>query len=152
MKERKPSFKCEPVKIASVPGLKFEPTIGRRAFWVDQINLLRGDPDLMLKILASDKSSITQLQVKAKKENVRLLWAQKDDFLFVRAWVPSEAQARLTLLLREPRTVNELKARGLELNLEAELEALAKRGMCAYKAGKWQLTSVGLNGIGAAHA
>lgn len=143
VKPKSKSFKCELVKRGSVQGLAFAPTLGRRGYWEEQINLLRGDPDGMLRLNADDTSSLMQLRKRAKDAKLQLLFARDGEYLYVRAHIPSEEQHRLILLLREPRTVNELKARGIEVNLEAELQALATKGWAEFKGGKWRLTPKG---------
>ena len=143
MKPKAAKFKCEPIKRSQYPDLVFNATLGRRGYWEEQINLLRGDPDVMLKLVGEDVSSVMQLRQRAKKAGVTLLFAREGDFVFVRAWLPSEDQSRLVLLLREARTVNELKSKGLEMNLEAELQSMASHGHAEYKGGKWKLTPKG---------
>lgn len=136
-------FKCEPVKISTVSDLVFASTLNRRGYWEEQINLLRGNPDTMLRIMADDASSLTQIRTRAKRSGLALLFARKDEFVFVRAWLPSEDQTRLVLLLREERTVNDLRGKGLTMNVEAELQALAAHGHAEFKGGKWRLTNKG---------
>jgi hypothetical protein len=137
------AFKCEAVKRSTRPNLIFAATLSRRGYWEEQVNLLRGDPDMMLKILASDPSSLMQLKNRAKKAGLALLFAREEEYLYIRAYIPSEEQTRLVLLLREPRTVNELRAKGLTMNLEAELHTMAQRGHAVFKKEKWQLTDSG---------
>lgn len=137
------SFKCEVVKVKDVPNVRFAATLGRGGFWAQKINVLRGDPEAALKIQADDQSSLTQLRTQAKKDGLTLLFARDGDYVFVRAFVPSEALNRLVLLLREPRTMNELRTSKLELNLETEVQALIAHGHAQHRAGKYQLTDRG---------
>ena len=143
------SFKCEVVKARDLPEVRFAATLGRGGFWQDKINLLRGDPDAVLKINADDQSSLTQLRTKAKASGLTLLFARSDNFVYVRAFVPSEAQTRLVLLLREPRTINELRGAKLELNVESEVQTLIGRGHAQHRGGKYQLTDRGLEELAA---
>jgi hypothetical protein len=65
--------------------------------------------------------------------------------VFVKVTQLSEAQNRLRLLLREPRTVSELQAKGLELDLKFELANLAEQDLAQLdNKGKWQLTEAGI--------
>lgn len=137
------SFKCEVVKAKDLPEVRFAATLGRGGYWSDRVNLLRGDPEAVLKINAGDQSSLTQLRTQAKKDGLTLLFARSGDHVFIRAFIPSEALNRLVLLLREPRTINELRRSKLELNLEGELQALIAHGHAQHRAGKYQLTDRG---------
>jgi hypothetical protein len=137
------SFKCEVVKAKDLPEVRFAATLGRGGFWANKINLLRGDQDAILKIQADDQSSLTQLRTQAKKDGLTLLFARHEDYVFVRAFVPSEAVNRLVLLLREPRTMNELRGAKLELNIETEVQSLIAHGHAQHRAGKYQLTDRG---------
>jgi hypothetical protein len=137
------AFKCEVVKKREFPDLQFNASLGKRGYWEQQVNLLRGDPDAMLKVRGDDPSSIMQLRKQAKDKGLSLLFAREGEFVFVCAYIPSEAQTRLVLLLREPRTVNEIRAKGLETDVESELQRMAQRGHATFKNGKWQLTEKG---------
>ncbi len=138
------NFKCEVVKAKDVPDvLRFAATLGRGGFWAQKINVLRGDPDAVLRIVADDQSSLTQLRTQAKKDGLTLLFARSGDDVYVRAFIPSEAINRLVLLLREPRTLNELRAAKLELNIEPELQTLIAHGHAQTRGGKYHLTDRG---------
>ena len=126
-----------------MPGLVFSASLSRQGYWTQQVNALRGDPDSMLKILASDASSLTQLRTRAKELKIVLLFARSGEHVYVRAYLPSEEQTRLVLWLREPRTLNELRSKGFEFNLEAELQTLASHGHAEFTRDKWKLTEKG---------
>lgn len=146
------TFKCDVVKAKDVADLRFSTSLARGGFWESKINLLRGDPDAILKINADDQSSLTQLRTKAKKLGLTLLFARNGEHVFVRAWVPSEDQTRLALLLREPRTLLELRNAKLELNVEQEAQRLIAQGHALHRAGKYQLTEKGLDELVARQA
>jgi hypothetical protein len=137
------SFKCEVVKAKDLPDVRFAATLIRGGFWQDKVNLLRGDLDAVLKINGDDSSSMMQLKKQAQKAGVTLLFARHGAHIFVRAFVPTEALNSLVLLLREPRTLNELRGKNLELNLEPELQTLIGHGHALHRAGKYQLTDRG---------
>jgi hypothetical protein len=107
--------------------------MGGRGVWQDRFNSLQASPDNVLRLSANDQSGITQI-----------LWAKAGDFVYVKAFMPSEAQRALILLLREPRSLNELHARKLEVNVEFELQRLAQYGHAEFRASKWQLTEAGI--------
>ncbi len=142
-KDKEKYTRSEMVSISAVSNLHFQESLQRQGYWVEQINRLIANPDKMLKIHADDSSSLQQIRNKAADRKVKLLFARQADFIYVRIWMPSEEQQRLVLLLREPRTVNEIKAKGLEVNVESELKYMSERAQAEFKNGKWQLTKRG---------
>ena len=100
-------------------------------------------PELLMKIGQDDASALMQLRKHAKACGLLLMFAKADGFLFVKGFIPSEEQQRLYLLLREPRTVDELKTKGLQMGLVGELQELQNRGHAQIHRGKWQLTEAG---------
>jgi hypothetical protein len=137
------TFKCDMVALKSVDNLTFSASIGRGGFWAEKVTALRNDMESMLKLRFDDKSSLLQLRQQAKKIGVSLLFARGGDFLYVRVWMPDESQKRLIILLREERTVPELKNKGLEVDLISQLERFAAAGHAQVKNGKWKLTQKG---------
>lgn len=145
-KMKQTAFKAEIVKARDVPNLKFSTSLLRSGFWNEKITALYADPDSLLKLLAEDGYSLNQIRQAAKKANVELRFAREDKFVYVRAFVASADQASLYLLLREPRTVDALRGRNLQLDVEGELSRLAAAGRAAKDHAKntWKLTSKGI--------
>jgi hypothetical protein len=86
-----------------------------------------------------------QLKKTAAKLNVKLVYALDGDFLYIKPIAVDGDLKRLLLLLREPRTVNELMAKKLELHLQNSLSKLAADGLAHLYKEKWVLTEKGLN-------
>ena len=127
--------------------VRFATSLSRQGYWEQQANTLRGDPDKCLKLRRGDASSLMQIRAKAKKTNLILLFAEDGDFVYVSAFLPDENQSRLYLLLREPRTLDELRAKRIELNVEQELQRLLARGHAEFRKSKWQLTAKGISDL-----
>lgn len=138
------TFKCEHV---APPNLAFSAPLMRSGYWTDQLSFLQTNPDQALKILSSDLSSLTQLRTKARKIGLNLLFARDATYTYIKIRQHSSNQKRLHQLLREPRTVDELSTKNLELNLKKELETLeaAKLVSQSPKGGvvRWTLTDNG---------
>lgn len=137
------TFKCEVVKLKDHRHLSFSSSLLRGGYWAERLNELLSEPDNLLKLAEGDQSSLTQIRTVAKKRGVPLLFSKATGFVFIRAWVPSEDQSRMILLLRELRTVDEIRAAKVELNVEQELVTMSSRGHVVKRGNKWQLTDKG---------
>ncbi len=103
-----------------------------------------------IEVLSTDKYLQMQIRKTALKMNIRLLWATSNGNVYIKPIIPSGYEERLYLLLREPRTMDELKAAKLELDLKSTLEKLIMNGLGNYiskgvHVGKFQLTERGIN-------
>lgn len=103
--------------------------------------------DSVVQILSSDSYMLQQLRMAGKKLGVRLLYGESGDHLFVKPISQTADQKRLMLLLREPRTVNELMAAKLELHLINTLKEFASQGLAHIYKDKWVLTEQGLDAV-----
>jgi hypothetical protein len=149
------SFVCELLPPTQASKLIFQDSINKgRGFWFDKLVEMRNAPGSALKLLASDKSSLSQVKTKAKALGMRLLYAADGEFVCVKLVELAGDLERLMLLLREPRGLNELRGQTppLELDLTHELQRLGRRGQAVEKAGKWQLTAEGQAVVRAAGA
>jgi hypothetical protein len=139
-------FKCELVAAAQYQKLSFAPSLSKLGFWRERMAELAAAPDKFLKLRGDDTSSVQQAKHRAKDLGLKLLFAREGEFVFIKAVKVEGDQKRLLLLLREPRTVNDLKAKTLELDIDAELKALKVEGVAELNAklGTWKLTEKGL--------
>lgn len=104
--------------------------------------------DSAIEILASDKYLAHQLKSAAKKIRLKLVFATQGDRLYIKPIVPSEDEKRLLLLLREPRTMNELREKKFEIDLGAVVAKLRADGIAHVVRDKWVLTDKGAELIG----
>ena len=141
-------FTAEIVTPEKLPSLQFSRQFSRMGYWDQRLDALLASNGGAVKIREEDSSSLLQLRQKAKRRSIQLLVARRDGFVYVKAFIPSEDQLRLFLWLREPRTVEALKAKGLELDIVAELTRLEDAGHAIRKDGKWRLTPAGMAAIG----
>lgn len=137
------AFKCEILAPEKIPAVTFSRTFNRMAFWDRKLDDLIASDGGALALAETDSSSITQIRTKAKKRGLQLLVARSNGHVYVKLFMPSEDQRRLVLWLREPRTVDDLKARRLELDVTSELARMEVAGQAAKRNGKWQLTKEG---------
>ena len=102
----------------------------------------------VVRIAAGDAYMRSQFMQAAKKLGMKLLSAQDGQYAYLKPIAPSEAQHSLLMLLREPRTLDELRAKHLELDLNVELQALRDHGAAEIvkhlNVQKWRLTEAGL--------
>lgn len=136
-------FVCEIVKVDSLKGLTFSRSLMRSGFWTDKLRELAAIDGGVLKLARADVSSLTQIRAKAKAMNIELSFASDGDFVYIRLVHMSDEQAKLLLFVREARTINEIRAKGYQLNAEKELQAFASCGWVVLHAGKWTLTDQG---------
>jgi hypothetical protein len=104
-----------------------------------------------VQIDAEDAYMKHQLRGAAKKLGLRLVYALADGFLYVKPLVIEGDRKRLLLLLREPRTMNELHAAKFELHLPNTLTELEKQGLAHVRVKgnveKWTLTEKGMDAL-----
>ncbi|HXI38524.1 MAG TPA: hypothetical protein VNH83_01030, partial [Bryobacteraceae bacterium] len=101
----------------------------------------------VVQIMVTDAYMKHQIKSTAKKLGLKLVYALADDFLYIKPIALDGEQKRLLLLLREPRTENELKAKGLELHLKDTLSQLAGSGLAHILRDKWVLTEKGMDAL-----
>jgi hypothetical protein len=143
MKKLKDS-KLEVVKPAL--SLHFTDSLGQRGISIYVAKISEAlNAGAAVKISSKDQYLRSQLQQAAKKLNVRLVYALDGDFLYVKPLAIEGEKKRLVLLLRESRSLNELKGKNLELHLENTLAELAKEGLAHLHKEKWVLTAKGLD-------
>jgi len=142
--KRPDKIKFELVKPAS--GLVFIDSLRQDSVYVSKL-LEAVNSDQVIKVLADDKYLLTQLKTAGKKMHLRLVYAKDSTCVYVKPIKATDQEERLILLLREPRTVDELKAKKLELHVEDTLHRLAKQGTAHLYRGKWVLTEAGMDMI-----
>lgn len=98
-----------------------------------------------IEVLEEDKYLLSQLKTAAGKLKVRFLYARSGDSILVKPVQPSDQEKRLILLLREPRTLNDLAGAKLELHLTDTLQRMASHGTAHELKGKWVLTEKGMD-------
>ena len=134
-------------------GLKFGDAVGRVQDSIYKRKVREAlATDGVIRILPQDSYMRSQIRQAAKKLNCKIVYAQDAQFHYLKPIALGEEQKRLMLLLRDPRTVNELKGRGLELNLEEALKQLAGQGLAhvmtaGMNKGRWVLTEQGMDAI-----
>lgn len=106
------------------------------------------DADSVIEILEADKYLGNQLKAAAKKLKLKLVYASKENKLYIKPLVLSTEVSRLVMYLREKRSLNELRGFKLEIDLESELKKLAKAGHAHAVADKWVLTDRGFGLVG----
>ena len=105
--------------------------------------------DSVIEILASDKYLHAQLKAAAKKAKIKLVFATQGDRLYIKPVVPGEDEKRLLILLREPRTMNELRGMKFEMDIGATVAKLRADGIAHVVREKWVLTDKGTQLLGA---
>jgi hypothetical protein len=98
-----------------------------------------------VQIMSGDAYMKQQLKKAAEKLSLKLVYALEGEYLYVKPLVVEGEQKRLMLLLREPRTENELMAKKLELHLPNTLKKLAADGLAHLHKEKWVLTERGMD-------
>ena len=142
--KRSTKVKLEVVKPAA--HLHFSDTIGQRGISIYMQKLSEAmNTGGAVQIMKDDAYMRHQLKKTAAKLNVKLVYALDGDFLYIKPIAVDGDLKRLLLLLREPRTVNELMAKKLELHLQNSLSKLAADGLAHLYKEKWVLTEKGLH-------
>ena len=100
-----------------------------------------------VQIVSGDAYMKQQLKNAAKKLNLRLVYALEGEHLLVKPIAVEGEEQRLLLLLREPRTENELAGKKLELHLKDTLKKLAANGLAHIHKEKWVLTERGMDAL-----
>lgn len=133
----------EPREVSS--HIVFRRNSARHSVFADALNRIAAKPGSALKIGTNLLQSVKNA---AKKLGVDLVFGEDGADILVRIVILSESQRRLFLLLREPRTIDELKTKKLELSVEDELGRLSSQGLVKLdKRGNWQLTASGVERI-----
>lgn len=140
--KRAGKVKLEVVKPAA--HLHFSDTIGQRGIYTQKLSEALNTGGVVL-IMAGDAYMKHSLKKAAAALNMKLMYALDGDFLYVKPLVVDGDLKRLLLLLREPRTENELMAKKLELHLRNSLAKLAGDGLAHFHKEKWVLTEKGLD-------
>lgn len=133
--------------ITNVPsGLDFQESISmpRKSEYVDMLNRMLTTGGCV-KVLAEDKYLINQFKGAAKKINLKLMYSVQGPDLYIKPVAQSEAEKRLTLLLRYPRSLSELQMAKLELHLVNTLERLVEQGIVHFHKNKYVLTEKGMD-------
>ena len=132
---------ADPARLGKI---SFYETIGaRRSIYKDILNQSL-QTDRPVEISVEDKYALTQLKQAAKLMKLRLVFGKDETYLYVKPLVIEGELQRLYLLLREPRTLSELQAKHLELNLKDTLENLIGSDQAKVVNGKYALTEKGL--------
>ena len=132
------------VKLSTLPNtIVFSESLGGRAsIYRDKLTQAVQNDEVIV-IRSDDKYLLTMFKTVARKLSLKLAFATNGDEMFIKPMKVEGDQARLMLLLREPRTKAELEAKGLEVNLDAELRDGIKRGLIAERTGRFNLTEAG---------
>ena len=139
------ALKLAIVKVKDLPSATvFQRSLLRASVYTEALLQLSATPDAALRI-ADNPGQIVQVKKAAEKLGFSLLFARIDHDIAIKIVQLSDSQRRLQLLLREPRTLNELRAANLELDLDSELKDMAKDGFAKIDTkGRWLLTEVGM--------
>ncbi len=144
--KRATKVKLEVVKPSA--DLHFSESVGQRGISVYVKTLSEAlNTSGAVKIMSADAYMKHQLKKAAEKLNLKLVYALEGEFLYVKPLVVEGEQKRLMLLLREPRTENELMGKKLELNLPNTLKKLAADGLAHINRDKWVLTERGMDAL-----
>lgn len=128
--------------------LHFSDSIGQRGISIYVLKLSEAlNTGGAVQIMASDAYMKYQLKAAAKKLALKLVYALDGEFLYVKPIAVDGDIKRLLLLLREPRTENELMAKKLELHLKNSLSKLAADGLAHFHKEKWVLTEKGMGAL-----
>ena len=142
--KRAAKVKLEVVK----PGahLHFSDSVGQRGISIYTLKLTEAlNKGECVQIMKDDAYMKHQLKATAKKLCLKLVYALDGDFLFVKPIAVDGDLKKLMLMLREPRTENELAAKKYELHLKNALAKLAADGLAHFHREKWVLTEKGLD-------
>jgi len=142
--KRATKVKLEVVK--AVAHLHFSETVGQRGISIYTLKLSEAlNSGGAVQIMAADAYMKHQLKATAKKLNLKLVYALEGEFLYVKPIAVDGDMKKLMLMLREPRTENELAAKKYELHLKNALAKLAADGLAHLYREKWVLTEKGLD-------
>lgn len=142
--KRATKAKMEVVKPAG--HLHFSDSIGQRGISIYLVKLTEAlNTGGAVQIMKDDAYMKHQFKKTAKNLGVKLVYALDGDFLYIKPIALDGDLKRLMLLLREPRTLNELMAENLELHLQDTLSKLAADGLAHLHKEKWVLTAKGLD-------
>lgn len=122
----------------------FNESLGKASIYVAKLNEAVNS-DHVIQVAEGDTYMLQQLRAAAKKIPLRLVFAKDNGCVFVKPIRQSGEEDRLVALLREPRTVDELRAKRLELDIEGALQRLARGGFAHIFKGKWVLTESGMD-------
>src|SRR5271155_739340 len=126
--KRPNKIKLEVVKAPS--DLHFSDSLGKRgiSIYVEKLSEALNSGGVV-QIAKDDTYMRTQLKNSAKKLGLRLVYALAEDFVYVKPIAVDGDRKRLLLLLREKRTLNELRAATLQLDLNSTLAEFRKQGI-----------------------
>lgn len=131
--------------VAAPTALQFADKLASsKSIYIEKLNTALGKGQV-IAISQADKYLVYQLKAAAKKINCKLVYAVEGERLYIKPILVTADLKRLLYLLREPRTMNELRAAKLEIALENELSKLAGDGMAHIHKDKWVLTEKGLD-------
>jgi hypothetical protein len=144
--KRATKVKLEVIKPAA--HLHFSDSVGQRGISIYTQKLSEAlNTGGVVQIMAGDAYMKHQLRKSAEKLNLKLVYALDGDFLYVKPLAVDGDLKRLMLLLREPRSENELMSKKLELHLKNALSKLAADGLAQFHKEKWTLTEKGLDAL-----
>jgi hypothetical protein len=144
----KSPLKLAIVKVKDLPSTTvFQRSLLRASVYTEALLQLSATQDAALRI-ADNPGQIIQVKKAAEKLGFTLLFARVERDIVVKIVHRSDSQRRLLLLLREPRTINELRGSNLELDLDGELKDLSRDGAARLdNKGRWALTESGMTHI-----
>jgi len=99
----------------------------------------------VIRIMADDAYMLMMFRTAAKKAGLKLVGGQEGEYLYLKPLETPEAMKSLLLLLREPRSPEELRAKKLELDLNGTLAQLRGEGVVHVVREKWVLTEKGMD-------
>ena len=144
----KPAGKVKLEVVKPAAHLHFSDSVGQRGISVYTQKLSEAlNTGGAVQIMAADAYMKHQLKTTAKKLNLKLVYALEGDFLYVKPIATDGDMKRLLLLLREPRTENELLGKKLELHLKNSLSKLASDGLAHFYKERWVLTERGMDAL-----
>jgi hypothetical protein len=152
MAKRPNTIKCEIVKAPA--GLVFaEGFTGRKSLYRDKL-FLALQQDSVLRVAAGDIYQVNQFRAAARKARLKVVIAAAGDWLYIKPIQPTEGWKALLLLLREPRTMEELRAKKIpDLDLGTELAKMRSEGHAHVIKQRglecWVLTEKGLDLVAA---
>lgn len=133
-------------ELVSIPaGLVFTKSlVNNRGFYKELLQELIQNPSQCIKIAKDDQSSYNQISKRAKHSGIKLLKAELNGILYIRALTISEVRKALLASMVISKTLNELRVLKLQCNLESELKDLKDVGLIKLSAAsKWCLTEEG---------
>jgi hypothetical protein len=144
--KRATKVKLEVIKPAA--HLHFSDSVGQRGISIYTQKLSEAlNTGGVVQIMAGDAYMKHQLKKSAEMLNLKLVYALDGECLYVKPLAVDGDLKRLMLLLREPRSENELMSKKLELHLKNTLAKLAADGLAHFHKEKWVLTEKGLDAL-----